>query len=114
MQYNRSVEEMADALGEYVRVVKAEAPGASILLVSPIHIDDTTPKFAEYYQGTYGSVSAQKSRELAREIKKLADERGVLFFDASTVAHAGKDGIHFDKQSHDGLAKSLSEIVKLI
>lgn len=112
VQYNRSAAEIADALGEYIRRVKSELPDTRILLVSPIHIDDTAPKFTEYYHGTYDAASVQKSKELAGTIQRLADKTGALFFDASTVAKAGKDGIHFDEPSHGRLAKSLAEIIK--
>ncbi|HEY8999643.1 MAG TPA: GDSL-type esterase/lipase family protein [Candidatus Saccharimonadales bacterium] len=114
IQYDRSVEEIAGSLSSYTHIAKAGASNPNILLISPIYIDDTAPKFAEYYEGAYDNISAQKSKELARLIQSVADKTGVLFFDASTVAKAGRDGIHFDKQSHRELAKSLSVIVRSI
>jgi lysophospholipase L1-like esterase len=114
IQYNRPIEEISGALNEYIRVVKDELPNAAILLVSPAHIDAAAPKFTEYYVDTYDENSAKKSEELASAIKNLADGTGVLFLDASTVAKAGKDGLHLDKQSHRALARSLSAAIKTI
>ena len=112
LQYQRPVGDIANALKVYVDTVKAELPNASVLLIGPIYVDDTAPKFTEYYDGTYDGQSALRSKELGQAISQLADETGCTFFDASTVARAGKDGIHFDMQSHAELAKSLSELVQ--
>jgi lysophospholipase L1-like esterase len=113
IQYGRPVEKIAEALGRYAHAVKAEMPDAKVILVSPIHINDVAPKFAEYYQGVYDAASAQKSRELAGAFKNLADTLGILYFDAGTVAKAGKDGIHLDKASHSALAKALFGIISV-
>ena len=83
-----------------------------ILLVSPIYVNDNASKFDEYYHDTYDKQSTEKSKQLATEIQRVASETGSLFFDASTVAKAGLDGIHFDQQSHPALAQAIAEIVK--
>lgn len=111
IQYHRQTAEVANALGKYIQLIKTEAPNAIVLLVSPIHIEDTAPKFAGYYTDTYDNKSVQKSKDLAQVIKNLAERTNVLYFDASLVSKAGSDGIHFDKLSHSALAKSISEII---
>jgi lysophospholipase L1-like esterase len=111
LQYQRPAHKIADALKPFIDEVADIAPMAKVLLVSPIFIDDTAPKFTEYYDGTYDKVSAEKSRQLGVEVKRVADETGSLFFDASTVAKAGKDGIHFDEPSHPALAQSLAVVI---
>ncbi len=112
VQYNRPVDDIAAALNRYVHAVQTEVPTAMLLLVSPIHVNDTAPKFAEYYRGYYDASSVQKSKALAEACKQVADAEGVLFFDASTVAKAGKDGLHFDERSHQAFATSLAGIIK--
>ncbi len=112
MQYDRSVSEVVDTLKLFTDRVRVAAPAAKILLISPIHIDDTAPMFAKYYDGIYDAQSADKSRQLGKEIERVAHETGALFFDASTVAQAGRDGIHFDQQSHLGLAQALAGVIK--
>lgn len=112
IQYQRAVNEIANTLKLFVDEVKANTPNAKVLLISPIFVDDTAPKFTEYYDGIYDQESAEKSRQLGKQIERVADEMGSLFFDASTVAKAGKDGIHFDEQSHPALAQPIAEIIK--
>jgi lysophospholipase L1-like esterase len=112
VHYQRPISEVAAALKLYVEEVNVSNLNAKILFVSPIFINDTAPKFVDYYGDIYDVVSAEKSRKLADEIKRLADETGSLFFDASTVAKAGLDGVHFDEQSHASLALSLAELIK--
>jgi lysophospholipase L1-like esterase len=112
IQYARSAVEIANTLKLFIDEVKVNAPNTKTLLVSPIFIDDTAPRFTEYYDGIYDKESAQKSRQIGKEVERVASETGSLFFDASTVAKAGKDGIHFDQQSHASLAKALAEIIK--
>ncbi len=112
LQYERPVGEIADTLKLFIDEVKTNTPNAKVLLVSPIFVDDTAPKFTEYYDGIYDKQSAEKSRQLGKEIERVASETGSLYFDASTVAKAGLDGIHFDKQSHSTLAQALAEVIQ--
>lgn len=112
LQYERPVGEIADTLKLFIDEVKANTPNAKVLLVSPIFVDDTAPKFTEYYDGIYDKQSAEKSRQLGKEIERVATETGSLYFDASTVAKAGLDGMHFDKQSHPALAQELAEVIR--
>lgn len=111
LRYQRSASEIADTLKVFVDEVGASNPNAKVLLVSPILVDDAAPRFVECYDGIYDKVSAEKSGQLGDEVKRVADETGALFFDASTVARAGKDGIHFDEESHSALARSLAELL---
>lgn len=114
LQYQRPVKEIAETLRQFVDEVSSTNENTKVLLASPILVDDTAPKFHEYYDGTYDSMSAEKSRRLGAEIKRVANETNSLFFDASTVAKAGKDGIHFDEQSHPALARALAELLHSI
>lgn len=112
LHYQRSAEEIAETLKLFVEEIRENVPSAKILLMSPTFIDDTAPKFNEYYEGIYDKQSAEKSKQLGQEIKHIADGTDSYFFDASTVAKAGKDGIHMDKDSHKKLAESIFELIK--
>lgn len=109
MQYSRSVEDIAKALNKYVDTIRGEQPQAKILLVSPIYVDSSAPKFSEYYFDTYDEVSEAKSKELASSIEKLASDTDCLFLDASKTSKVGFDGIHFGIASHPTLAESIRE-----
>ena len=112
VQYNRSVEEIAKALIQYVETIRQNMENTHILLVSPIWVDDTAPLFQDYYHDTYDSNSALKSKRLAQEIQKVATDNNCYFYDASSVAKAGLDGIHFDVGSHQKLANALAEVIR--
>ena len=110
--YSRPVAEIADALKPFIDAPREASQETQILLVSPIHINDSAPKFDECYRDTYDKQSAEKSKQLSTEMQRVASETGSLFSDASTVAKAGLDGIHFDQQSHSALAQAIAEIIK--
>jgi hypothetical protein len=75
------------------------------VLVSPAWIDDTTASFAESTGEDFDSLGVARSRELAAEVRRVAEERGVLFADAAEVAHVGADGLHLGPDSHARLAE---------
>lgn len=117
--YGRSAEDVAQALKQYPDYVESHCVYRSlkkprIVLVSPAHMDDTAPKFVESMPepGVYDEVSAQKSRQLAGPIKRVAEETGCEFFDAASVAKTGEDGCHLDLSSHKALGEKIAAIVK--
>lgn len=55
------------------------------------------------------STSVKILNELAAAIQDVANEAKVLFFDASSVATAGDDGIHFSEEAHIALADALEK-----
>jgi lysophospholipase L1-like esterase len=82
-----------------------------VVLVSPIHIDPTQPRFGDDAPSTnYESVA--KSLELSRAYQKLAQRRGLTFFDAATVADAVGDGLHMDADGHANLAAALADVIR--
>lgn len=115
--YNRPASEIADAIAGLVETVKQYGKDKAgdvpkILLVSPILIDDTAEWFADFYSNDYNHQSAEKSRELSEHVRQIAERTGCHFVNAASVASPGKDGIHFDEQSHPALGKLLAETVK--
>jgi lysophospholipase L1-like esterase len=115
--YDRSAEDISIAIGKLIGTVKqygknSEEATPKILVVSPILVDDTAPWYKEFYSDHYDHQSAIKSTELAKHIKQVVESTGCAFVDAATVSKPGKDGIHFDEQSHPALGKLLAETVK--
>lgn len=109
--YERSENDIAHATEGLIDDIKTHSPAARIVLVGPIHINDRAPQFDTLYRKNYNSESARKSSALGGLYGELAKRRGLLFYDASEVAHAGDDGVHFDKASHYPFADSLAEII---
>lgn len=117
IEYRRSAEDIADALGgliddvhEYGETKTGDKP--KIILINPIEINDQAPRFAEFYTGYYDAESMEESKKLSDVIKKIADEKGVLFLDAATVSRPGEDGIHFDVESEQSLAELIANTLK--
>jgi lysophospholipase L1-like esterase len=115
IEFHRSPKDIANAIkgllddiNQYA-LTKDNAP-PKVLVVSPIKINDTARDFAAFYGGVYyDAESATKSNELAAAIQAVAEEAGVAYFDASTVAAAGDDGIHFSEEAHIALADALEK-----
>jgi lysophospholipase L1-like esterase len=84
------------------------------VLGSPIRIDDTTPLYEKMTADSFDHTSVARSGELAREIHRVADLRGVGFADAATVARPGADGLHLSPDSHAPLAAYLATVVRRV
>nr|AIA14739.1 GDSL-like Lipase/Acylhydrolase family [uncultured bacterium] len=109
IEFHRSAQETANAIKNLVADIHQYT--SKVLLVSPIHIDDHARDFELYAVGRYDATSAAKSRELADCIKSVAQELDCAFFDASTVAAPGNDGIHLDAAAHRALAEALEKLL---
>lgn len=84
-------------------------PKSKVLVVAPPvegkDVEHST--FVAYDRQSYG-----KSLHFAEEYKKICDQLHVPFFDAATVATAGPDQLHMDKDSHKALGEALAPIVR--
>jgi lysophospholipase L1-like esterase len=115
IEFHRSPKDIAHAIKGLVDDIKQHTSAkdgkpSKVLVISPIAIDNTARDFAALYDGAYyNAESAAKSHELAAAIQAVTDETGTLFFDASTVAAPGEDGIHFTEEAHIALANALEK-----
>ncbi|SFV31916.1 Lysophospholipase L1 [Devosia crocina] len=85
-----------------------------ILLVSPPAVVETTN---ENMLGNFGGLDHlfRESREFARHYRRHAEETGVAFFDAATVAKADpRDGVHLDPANTRAIGVGLVPLVKQI
>ena len=61
----------------------------------------------------FGSNAIPESHKFAAEYRKRADELGVGFFDAGTVAAAhAADGVHLDEANTRAIGTALVPLVK--
>ena len=92
-----SAYDIADGAGHLVDLARASAnkPGTAppkVLLVAPAPLAQMG-WIGEMFQG-----GTEKSKTLGKEYKRVADDRGIPFLDASTVVTSSTvDGIHLDK-----------------
>ena len=115
--FARSETTIAEALHGYVDdvatyVTDLEGRTPPILLLSPILLDDSITEYVDPTGNGFDDRSLSASRGLAAEIQRVAEERGVLFADAASVAHAGGDALHLTLDSHEPLARLVADVVR--
>jgi lysophospholipase L1-like esterase len=114
--FGRTPEAIAAALRGYlddiaVNAVDRRGQSTAVVLVSPIWIDDSAALWREVTAANYDSTGVAGLRELGSAIRRLAQERGVAYADAASVAHAGDDGLHLTPDSHERLAELVAATV---
>ena len=85
-----------------------------IILVSPPHIVGTRN---ENMLSNFGGLDhlLRESRDFARHYRRHAEETGVAFFDAATVAKADpRDGVHLDPANTRAIGEGLVPLVKSV
>ena len=82
----------------------------NILVVCPPHIGD---RMLEHpIRGNMGDHCPEKSREISRHLRPLAEELGCVFLDAEGIAETNRvDYIHLSRKGHRQLAEALAERV---
>jgi lysophospholipase L1-like esterase len=108
--FGRSAADIAGALHGYVDdvamcVTDRDGRTPRILLLSPILLADAITDYLDPTGNGFDERSLEASRGLAAEVRRVAEERGVLFADAASVARAGGDSLHLTLDSHEPLAQ---------
>jgi lysophospholipase L1-like esterase len=117
VSYDRSVEDIAQALELYVSAIKKSYEGSisqpTILLVSPPHMNNEAPLFYESMPtpGIYDEASVLKSQQLASHLEQLAARHNLLFIDAALITQAGDDGVHITATSHQQLGHTIATAI---
>jgi lysophospholipase L1-like esterase len=116
--HGRTAGEAGRGMGRIVQIVrghyaqKREKEPAIILVAPPILVDTDN----EDMKGHFGGDGFEReSHNFAREYRKRADEHGVHFFDAATVARTDpRDGIHLDEANTRAIGAGLVPLVKQV
>ncbi|MEO6013721.1 MAG: SGNH/GDSL hydrolase family protein [Devosia sp.] len=111
----RTAQEAANGMRKLVRIVKAHAAYEGqavpkIIVMSPPHVSDTDhPEMLLHF----GQAAIAESHLFARWYKLRANEEGVAFFDASTVASPDPaDGVHLNAANTRAIGEGLAPLVK--
>ena len=114
-RFNVSAGSIANGLERYfstLKIVPLHGREPKVLLVSPAHISPAIRDNHEMCE-IFGADSPQRSELLAEEYRRVAEEFGALFLDASKYAQADpEDGLHLDKESHMRLARAIADKVR--
>lgn len=82
-------------------------PIPEILVVAPPVIHEAKGTLLRKFEG-----AENRCANLAQELKQVAQEQQVLFFDMNTVTEASRvDGIHLDEDQHETFGKALIEYI---
>ena len=106
---------IADAAGRLAEIAMncpygRDRKPPKVLLAAPIRI-----KFSEDLDQLFGEQAAEKSRDFSEAYKKVADEKGCYFFDASLYGFPSDiDGLHMEAEAHEKLALGFYEKVREI
>ena len=83
-------------------------PVPPILIAAPPQAKTARGEMAEKFDG-----SDRRSKGLAKELEKVAEECDCAFFDAGKVVSVSKvDGVHLDADQHAKLGAAMAEIVR--
>ena len=116
--FHLTAAQIADNAGVLVDVIKdftAEKQGfvPKIILVSPPEIGTgirTSPFYGAFYE-----EAVEESRKFPECYKKVADEKGCIFFNAAQYIYPSKaDSLHLTPEGHRILAEELSKVVKSV
>ena len=113
--FHLSAKEIAEAAGVLVDVIQdftKEKQGfiPEIILVSPPEIGEGI-KFSPF-AGAFDESAIERSKEFPEHYKKVADEKGCIFFDAAKyISPSEFDSLHLTPEAHRVLAEKLSEVI---
>ena len=114
--FARSAPTIANALHGYVDdvasyVTDRRGRTPTVLLLSPIQLDESVTEYVDPTGNGFDDRSLAASRGLAAEVRRVAEERGVQFADAASVARPGGDGLHLTLDSHEPLARLVADVL---
>jgi lysophospholipase L1-like esterase len=113
----RTAGEAGRGMGRLVQVIRGHyagrrEPEPQVILVAPPVLVDTDNADMKAH---FGPDYVAQSKLFAAEYKKRAEEHGVHFFDASTVAETDpRDGIHLDQANTRAIGQGLVPLVQEI
>jgi len=104
--FNRTAINIAHANKELIEKIRLRFSNSKILLVAPILVDELNQ-----YAGKYKGATV-KSKELAIELKKLAEETNCSYIDLSKHIEPSKyDGLHIDEKDQFTVAKVIYQML---
>jgi lysophospholipase L1-like esterase len=112
--YGVTAAEIAGGASVLVRVARGSltGPGGTpprVILVAPVPLGEPTLHAEMWGFG----AAREESQRLAQFYRLVADDAGVGFFDAGSVATVSPlDGVHLDEAAHGALGAALAEAVR--
>lgn len=103
-----NAEIIAKGISRLIKQVRTFAKSSEILVISPIHLGENVKSCdAEFCDNSVGI-----SKNLAAAYRKIAEEEGTFFLDASTVAEPCEDdNEHLNEKGHKALAEAVYAVI---
>ena len=114
--FGASAEEIADGAGTLVDTIREFLPlkqgyAPTVILVAPPLIGPGIERSPFRY--AFDESAIARSKEFAREYRRVAEAKGCVFFDAATVAAASEtDSLHLTPESHKALAEAICGVIR--
>lgn len=108
-RFSVNASDIAQSAGRLVDAVHTSGAGPGggaprVLLIAPPPVKEVGP-IGEVFVG-----ARAKSESLGRTFRALAEQKGVDFLDAGTVAESSdRDGIHLEADSHHNLGEAVAD-----
>lgn len=108
-RFNRSAQEIAQAVGVLVDVARenSDSPDMKVIILSPAPINENASRYNMYENDFKAGVV--KSFQLATGLKQIAEQKNCNFIDIAEFAKVGSDGLHLSAESHRKLASVLKD-----
>ena len=113
--FHLSAREIADGAGVLVDEIKSFTKEKQdfvpkIILVSPPEIGENIS--ASPFYGDFFEDAIERSRQFPKEYKRVAEEKGCIFFDAAKHIRPSEfDSLHLTPEGHRVLAEKLCEVM---
>ena len=100
---------LAETILEFLPLKQGYAP--TVILVAPPLIGPGIGSSPFRY--AFDETAIARSKEFAKEYKRVAAEKGCIFFDAAAVATASEeDSLHLTAEAHKALAEKLYDVIR--
>jgi lysophospholipase L1-like esterase len=106
--FNLTSQDIAAKMKSLINLIKSvnctnDSNPVNILLLAPVIVDETVEFASKLFKG-----AAEKSKELARLYKTLAEKYNLLFLDLNEfVKVSSEDGVHLDEKNHSRLGEQI-------
>ena len=115
--FHAAPKEIADGAGQLVDVIceftkQKQGFVPKIILVSPMEVGEGIDDSPFNYEFTHNAVA--KSKEFHKFYKKVAEEKGCVFFNAAEYVRPSKeDSLHMTEEGHRIFAEKMAETILL-
>ena len=111
VSYSRTAAEIAAGLEQCIETILQEIEPAKLLVIAPPLIGERVGEF----DSDFDKRSAELSRQLYPEFKKITDSKGLMLVNAADFAQPGTgDYLHLDEAGHKAVAEGIYAVLKKI